>query len=87
MVFIGAFFLLNLTLAVIQSSYSETQTRMKAEKARLKLLQEEMSMAAQTDTKELEQVDENAAAQKANLGVMQFYIAKRAAVKLKLFWK
>ena len=30
MVFIGAFFLLNLTLAVIQSSYSETQAEQKA---------------------------------------------------------
>ena len=30
MVFIGAFFLLNLTLAVIQSSYSETQSAKKA---------------------------------------------------------
>ena len=36
MVFIGAFFLLNLTLAVIQSSYSETQAE--AKKAKEKLL-------------------------------------------------
>ena len=36
MVFIGAFFLLNLTLAVIQSSYSETQGEQKAEKERLR---------------------------------------------------
>mgnify|MGYP001127747482 CR=1 FL=1 len=42
MVFIGAFFLLNLTLAVIQSSYSQTKGDQKAEKERLK--QEQFSM-------------------------------------------
>ena len=46
MVFIGAFFLLNLTLAVIQSSYSETQAQIKADKERLRSEQAEMTMAA-----------------------------------------
>ena len=46
MVFIGAFFLLNLTLAVIQSSYSETQNRIKGEKAKLKAEQDQLAMAA-----------------------------------------
>ena len=36
MVFIGAFFLLNLTLAVINSSYSEAQTRIKAAKEKIR---------------------------------------------------
>lgn len=36
MVFIGAFFLLNLTLAVIQSQYSTTQAENKAKKLKLK---------------------------------------------------
>lgn len=36
MVFIGAFFLLNLTLAVIQTTYGQTQNQVKANKARLK---------------------------------------------------
>ena len=36
MVFIGAFFLLNLTLAVIQTTYGQTQNQVKATKARLK---------------------------------------------------
>jgi len=40
MVFIGAFFLLNLTLAVINSSYSEAQAGIKAAKERVRLEQE-----------------------------------------------
>ena len=42
MVFIGAFFLLNLTLAVIQSSYSETQSNKKAEMEKKKQEAEEL---------------------------------------------
>lgn len=47
MVFIGAFFLLNLTLAVINSSYAESQAKIKQGKARLKEEQEKLVMAAQ----------------------------------------
>lgn len=36
LVFIGAFFFLNLTLAVINSSYSEAQARIKAQKEKLR---------------------------------------------------
>ena len=46
MVFIGAFFLLNLTLAVINSSYSEAQDRTKKEKEKMKKEQEALAMSA-----------------------------------------
>ena len=46
LVFIGAFFFLNLTLAVIHNSYSEAQARIKAQKAELKRLQNEIRQAA-----------------------------------------
>lgn len=37
--FIGAFFFLNLTLAVINSSYAEAQAKLKAQKEKLRLEQ------------------------------------------------
>ena len=46
MVFIGAFFLLNLTLAVIQSSYQVTQTLKKKELEKKKNEAEEMLSGA-----------------------------------------
>ena len=39
LVFIGAFFFLNLTLAVINSSYAEAQAKLKAQKEKLRLEQ------------------------------------------------
>ena len=40
--FIGAFFFLNLTLAVINSSYSEAQARIKAAKEKIRKEQQEL---------------------------------------------
>ena len=47
-VFIGAFFFLNLTLAVINSSYSEAQARIKAQKEKLKQEQYRLTRKAAT---------------------------------------
>ena len=49
LVFIGAFFFLNLTLAVINSSYSLAQERIKAQKAKLKAEQNELQRVPQQD--------------------------------------
>ena len=91
MVFIGAFFLLNLTLAVIQSSYSETQAKIKADRARIKSEQREMTLAAQNASKNEDAAPggepSRSAAAGANIGVASFFIAKRAARKLKEYWK
>ena len=83
MLFIGAFFLLNLTLAVIQSNYSTTQNRIKEEKAKIKREQEELAMAAQKGASggddELGGDDGEGGAVFGNIGVTSFYVAKRAA--------
>jgi hypothetical protein len=58
MVFIGAFFLLNLLLAVINSSYSEAQTKIKAAKEKLRLEQEALTMSAGTSKKDDDKDDD-----------------------------
>ena len=87
MVFIGAFFLLNLTLAVIQSNYSETQARIKDEKKKLKEEQEAMTMAAAKSEDKNDKAKKNPNANRDYIGVAAFFIAKRAAKKLKEYWK
>ena len=86
MVFIGAFFLLNLTLAVINSSYSEAQDRIKREKEKIKRDQEMLANAALKDNNgdDLDQIGGNGEAN-LNLGIREFILAKIAARKLKAF--
>lgn len=93
MVFIGAFFLLNLTLAVIQSSYSQTQGEQKAAKEKLLEEQNLLVQATQNKTNKASgdddgDDDEDGAMKhkRLNIGVTAFFIAKRAAIKMKRFW-
>ena len=94
MVFIGAFFLLNLLLAVIQTSYQTTQKRIKEEKRKLK--EEQLAMTETAKKKsgkgdDDEDMDvycrEDPNSKNLNIGVMQFFIAQRAVKKLKFFVK
>ena len=91
MVFIGAFFLLNLLLAVINSSYSEAQAKIKAAKEKLRQDQEALAMSAgikkDNDKGEDDENDEDAAKKSKNISVQAFFVAKRAAYKLKAYWK
>ena len=88
MVFIGAFFLLNLTLAVIQSSYSETQTAKKAQLEKQKKEAEEMANGATSKQPDDDlDDDDDKATKKASIGVATFFVAKRAAKKLITYWK
>ncbi len=87
LVFIGAFFFLNLTLAVINSSYSEAQARIKAQKEKLRIEQNQIR-GKKSKTEDEDYGTQNAStAQKGQLGVTEFFIAKRAAKKLKAFWR
>ena len=88
MVFIGAFFLLNLTLAVIQSSYSQTTAVKKEDLARKKKEAEEMSNGAAAKKNDDGPDDDDngqggAFGKMKNIGVAQFFVAKRAAIKMK----
>ena len=49
MVFIGAFFLLNLTLAVINSSFSETMRKHEENKAKLEAESRQFKLAKSQD--------------------------------------
>ena len=82
MVFIGAFFLLNLTLAVIQSQYTITQQAKKAEMERKKREAEELTGTAQAKADDDGGFDDDDGEGKGKpwkLGVAQFFAAKRAA--------
>ena len=93
LVFIGAFFLLNLTLAVINSKYSETMENIKAQEAKAEREANLLSNAKlaggdgddEVDIDNLENEDENSALK--GIGVYEFYIAKRAVKKLMAFKK
>lgn len=85
LVFIGAFFLLNLTLAVINSSYSETIKKIKAEKQRILDEQNQFKTRPKTDDENFEDDAGKSAVAHDNIGVGDFFVAKRAAKKLKDF--
>ena len=88
LVFIGAFFLLNLTLAVINSSFSETSKKIKAKKQKeLEEANAFKNMGKQNDDAADQMGEDAAEVDVTNIGVAEFYIAKRAARKLKEYTK
>lgn len=86
-VFLGAFFLLNLTLAVINSSFGRTHkhyqelemiAKEKARKDKLRKKNEEVEVI----------IDDDEEGEKAHeIGVQEFFIAKRASKKMFEFVK
>ena len=82
MVFIGAFFLLNLTLAVINSSFSETMR--KHEEAKAKEKEQSRQFKVQKEEEDQDGVDKGGhmLATGNDIGIAEFYVAKRAAKKM-----
>ena len=99
LVFIGAFFLLNLTLAVINTSFNDAQERIKQAKAEKEKEMEEMMQGASRnkDTRNQQHGSREMSDQKkaqmeessfqelgtAKIGVHEFFIALKAARRLK----
>eukprot|EP00347_Sterkiella_histriomuscorum_P015163 403358079 len=74
-VFIGAFFLLNLTLAVINSKFNDAH---KEQQKKKKILKQAGSIKQETEVK-------NAAASTENNSIKRYLVAKRAARKMVTF--
>jgi hypothetical protein len=81
MVFIGAFFLMNLTLAVVNTSFTKSQNEAKAASAPPKVEVGEDGMDAEVDLDEIEEDIANKDEER-EIGISEFFIAKRAARKM-----
>jgi lipopolysaccharide export LptBFGC system permease protein LptF len=80
MVFIGAFFLMNLTLAVVNTSFTKSQNEAKAAAAPPKPENGEDG-EVEVNLDEIEE-DIGAKGEEREIGISEFFIAKRAAKKM-----
>ena len=78
-VFLGAFFLINLTLAVINASFTKSQKEVNDTKGDKDKKEENNKVELAIGEIEIQEED--------SLGISQFFIAKRAARKMKEFVK
>mmetsp|Transcript_115066 Transcript_115066/g.159627 ORF Transcript_115066/g.159627 Transcript_115066/m.159627 type:complete len:106 (+) Transcript_115066:1786-2103(+) len=84
LVFLGAFFLLNLTLAVINTQFSRTHNAAKEAEAKAKALAKKRRTKNED---EIELMLEDSAQKPDEIGISEFIIAKRAAKKMIRFYK
>ena len=80
MVFIGAFFLMNLTLAVINASFTRSQNEMKQQEREKRRFEDVGSPNQQDDNNGADSVMKTRPVEE--IGVSEFFIAKRAARKM-----
>ena len=87
LVFIGAFFLLNLTLAVINSSFPVNQNKFREAKLKEEAERNQFKVKKSSDEAILDEL-KNAehAASGAEIGVEEFVIAQRAARRMKAWY-
>ena len=93
LVFIGAFFLLNLTLAVINTSFNAAQERIKEAKEKREKEMRELSVGINPAKNEMEDgAPDNQdqpmsfdGTKQKSIGLHEFYIAKKTAARLKAF--
>jgi hypothetical protein len=81
MVFIGAFFLMNLTLAVVNTSFTKSQNEAKAAAAPPKVEEDADGLGAEVDLDEIEEEVKNKDEER-EIGISEFFIAKRAAKRM-----
>ena len=78
MVFIGAFFLMNLTLAVINAAFTKSQKEANGKKEG-----DDFNGDVGDEEIDLDQIgDENEEEMNADIGISEYYIAKKAAKKM-----
>ena len=88
LVFIGAFFLLNLTLAVINSAFTENQKQFREAKQKEEAERNQFKVKKSSDEAILENLKQADHAQGASeLGLGEFVIAQRAARRMKQWYK
>ena len=85
LVFIGAFFLLNLTLAVINNAFMKNQSKLKAEEAKEQAERNQFKVKKSSDEVILDNLN-NQQENKLNehvLGMKEYVIAHRTAVRMR----
>ena len=87
LVFIGAFFLLNLTLAVINSAFTENNRKLKLKKAKEEAERNQFKVKKSSDEAMLDDLKkEDNVKGGLELGLSEFVIAQRAARRMKAWY-
>ena len=86
LVFIGAFFLLNLTLAVINSAFTENQKAFRLQKEKEEAERNQFKVKKTSDEAIMDDLKDQGVDQ-AEMGLAEFVIAQRTARKMKAWYK